>query len=186
MFIRGCRGLSWSPLRFEFVAPLPNHYCQNAAGLWRVAIYLRLIHRSLWLLISSVSAHESRGPTTYKLQGIIIVALNRPYPYLRDRKPSGSPLIHQLPLTLETKRHTTVIVDSTRTSSKTNCIIRTMADPVARTASPYPDKNVKGPRSSQQLHSAVAHSLLQDRKSEFLPTNSPILSSCKKKNRRER
>ena len=43
--------------------------------------------------------------------------------------------------------------------------IRTMADPVLRTASPYTDPSVKGPRS-QQLSTGHGHSLLQERKSE--------------------
>lgn len=42
--------------------------------------------------------------------------------------------------------------------------IRTMPDPVPRTASPYVDPTVKGPRS-QQLSSGQGHSLLQDHKS---------------------
>jgi hypothetical protein len=43
--------------------------------------------------------------------------------------------------------------------------LRTMNDPVARTASPYVDPSVKGPKS-QQLSSGLSRSLLQDRKSK--------------------
>ena len=43
--------------------------------------------------------------------------------------------------------------------------IRTMADPVLRTASPYTDPSVKGPRS-QQLSTGLGRSLLQEKKSE--------------------
>lgn len=42
--------------------------------------------------------------------------------------------------------------------------IRTMAEPVLRTASPYTDPAVKGPKS-QQLSSGLGRSLLQDNKS---------------------
>jgi hypothetical protein len=49
--------------------------------------------------------------------------------------------------------------------------IRTMPDPVQRTASPYTDPAVKGPRS-QQLTSGLARSRLQDDKSK-LPPNKP-------------
>ncbi|KAH9886511.1 hypothetical protein F4778DRAFT_758107, partial [Xylariomycetidae sp. FL2044] len=41
--------------------------------------------------------------------------------------------------------------------------LRTMADPLPRTASPYTDPSVKGPKS-QQLSSGLSHSLLQDTK----------------------
>ncbi len=44
--------------------------------------------------------------------------------------------------------------------------IRTMADPVLRTASPYIDPTVKGPKS-QQLSSGHSRSLLQDHKSQL-------------------
>lgn len=43
--------------------------------------------------------------------------------------------------------------------------IRTMADPVFRTASPYVDPTVKGPKS-QQLSSGLGRSLLQHHKSQ--------------------
>lgn len=43
--------------------------------------------------------------------------------------------------------------------------LRTMPDPVQRTASPYHDPTVKGPKS-QQLSSGLSHSLLQTNKSK--------------------
>lgn len=88
-------------------------------------------------------------PTTYKLQGII-VALNRPC--ITDKW---------------------ISLSNARLFQREIQLLRTMADPVARTASPYPDKSVKGPRS-QQLQSGLAHSLLQDRKSE--PLHAPLTS----------
>ncbi|KAI1371054.1 hypothetical protein F4677DRAFT_321624 [Hypoxylon crocopeplum] len=46
--------------------------------------------------------------------------------------------------------------------------LRTMADPVFRTASPYTDPAVKGPKS-QQLSTGHSHSLLQH--SKMIPSN---------------
>lgn len=51
--------------------------------------------------------------------------------------------------------------------------LRTMKDPVQRTASPYVDPSIKGPRS-QQL-SAQTHSTLYDHKSECLCPPAPCL-----------
>lgn len=52
-----------------------------------------------------------------------------------------------------------------RIEFRSSSTLRTMADPVVRTASPYTDPTVKGPKS-QQLASGHSHSLLQQHKSE--------------------
>ena len=53
---------------------------------------------------------------------------------------------------------------TTRTYQTCSRHLRTMADPVQRTASPYTDPNVKGPKS-QQLSVGLGRSLLQNNKS---------------------
>lgn len=50
--------------------------------------------------------------------------------------------------------------------SRNSSTLRTMADPVLRTASPYTDPSVKGPKS-QQLSTGHSHSLLQHSKSKL-------------------
>ncbi|KAI6082232.1 phosphoenolpyruvate carboxykinase-domain-containing protein [Hypoxylon rubiginosum] len=52
--------------------------------------------------------------------------------------------------------------------SRNSSTLRTMADPVLRTASPYTDPSVKGPKS-QQLSTGHSHSLLQH--SKMIPNN---------------
>lgn len=49
--------------------------------------------------------------------------------------------------------------------SRSSSSLRTMNDPVVRTASPYTDPSVKGPKS-QQLTNGHSHSLLQHSKSK--------------------
>lgn len=56
--------------------------------------------------------------------------------------------------------------------SRNSSTLRTMNDPVLRTASPYTDPSVKGPKS-QQLSTGHSHSLLQHSKSKLGSSAAP-------------
>lgn len=99
----------------------------------------------------------------------------RPRPTIRDSSHSTSyrlstpSLAQYCPCTTDRWTRSCITTLSHQNISKS---LRTMKDPVQRTASPYTDPSVKGPRS-QQLFSHT-HSLLHNHKSElFLNPPSP-------------
>ena len=90
--------------------------------------------------------------------------LRAPYSPTRALAPCTSEW-NSAPYVLSSSRILSRYLPSYLPSTRTLKTIRTMADPVLRTASPYTDPSVKGPRS-QQLSTGQGRSLLQDKKSE--------------------
>lgn len=143
-------------LRFDFVArrpitvgfltrPVECRQRPSPAPLLQEALYPRFRPMSTW-------------PTTFHryLHTGSLTVLTAPYSQIRKR-PSWSAQWIPCPPSQASTTYSSI------TSPRP---LKTMADPVARTASPYFDPSVKGPRS-QQLSQGLAHSLLQDRKSEL-------------------
>lgn len=122
-------------------------------------------HRQQLLAASGMRPAYSCGSTRPTLLAFLYP---RPRPMIRDSSHSSSyrlstpSLAQYCPCTTDRWIRSCITTLSHQNISKS---LRTMKDPVQRTASPYTDPSVKGPRS-QQLFSHT-HSLLHNHKSEL-------------------
>jgi hypothetical protein len=145
---RRYRGPLLNSLRFDFVPQCPT-LPEVAADQWNASNDYRRLHTTSTSYILGLGPWgEGRRATRQRPILLITASLNRPC--ITDKWIYSS-------RNSELKRYQQTFAT----------LIRTMKDPVQRTASPYTDPTVKGPKS-QQLAAQLSHSLIQDKSTSIL------------------